>query len=706
MLLYKIFCWYLTFFGVQNVIEAVITTPVACSLNLSHSSLSKQIEERIEDKGSLRLVRYHFNIKNDTGPFSTANTGGSFLINPYSSVLAIDGAAKSLLHLKEYFVEMSLYTLNFSVAEYQVELEQWPVNCLENVSATDLEIELKLLIFRNFGASRPSAITLEGEVCNQYMKVTDDNFGVHTYNCCRLDAEGQFICNDLEKSVWADTLFAAIIILQVVFVLFCPNLIPTLGRKGEKYVKYIHTTLNKPKLRVIRINTSDPDPDECFVKAYPFQPSALSSFKTKVLEQNENTIYTHNVKELRIFVKDIKVVAYGGSPVTLFGFLRSFFVRCDTMKDLQSEMRQGSDSNDSQTCSRKCEDLLDLESCCVTSACPPLCGECSCTKRSCLWYQILSFFMKLVYISITIPWWVRVWFYYKIEEGSLAKFKHILKENGLNQSYQGSLVLSLTPLHPFFIAMYVVWFLMLCSFFFLKAETRFDINSTLRKTLEHIRDEKRFDAFLKFIAFMLFPMKQLSILGLVLFPLWLIPTLTLGLILLSIMIFPMINFTFRLLLLILSICSCWKCLCCWNTEFCKTIRTIVTDWTEKSKSKYMRSKNSICYVTALILSLLLIVVSLIFIVESLGFYAECIVYLLIGIILNSDETLDYLVLVLSIAIYAHQCFNSVGSEYQAFGEDINKIIYEKLKGAVDKKAEEKKARQKKTCICGTAQQQQ
>lgn len=684
MLLRKILVVYLIHFWGEHLVEAVITTQIACSLNLSQSSVSKQIEERIEDKGSLRLIRYHFNIKNDTGPFSSANTGKSFLINPYSSVLAIDVAAKSLLHLKEYFVQMSLYTLNFSIAEYQVELEQWPTNCLENVSATEIETELKLLIFRNFGASRSSVITLEGEVCNQYMKDIGQNIGVATYNCCRLDAEEKLICNDLEKTVWTDTLFAAIMVLQVVFVLYCPNLLPTSGRKGDKYVKYTYKPLNKPKLRVMKIK--DGEPDRSFVRAYPFQRSALPSFKKKLRGRRDNTLYIVDVKELQLFVNDIKVVAYGGSPVTFFGFLKSFFLRCDKMKDFQSEMR----TDGSKTFSWKRDDLLDLESCCNTNVCPNVCGEpkpCNCcTKHICLWYQMLAFLMKLVYVSLTIPWWVRVWFYYKVEEGSMTKLNHILDENGLNQSYQDSLVLSLTPLHPFFLSMYGVCFLSMCIFFFLKAETKVDINSTLRKTLDNTRDEKRFDAFLKFIAFMLIPVKRLGFLGIFLIPFWLLAMLPLGLVVLSIIIFPMINFTIRLLLLILSTCRFWEKIRFFIPTFGDMIKTNVTSWIGNSKSVDMRARNLLCYSIALILSWLVIFVSLIFIFESLGFYAECIMYLLIGVMLNHNDTYNFVVLILSIAIYAYRCFKSVASQYQAFGKHILEVSFKKIGDGVKKVA--------------------
>ena len=669
MLLYKIFCWYLTLLGVQNVIEAVITTPVACSLNLSHSSLSKQSEERIEDKGSLRLVRYHFNIKNDTGPFSAANVGELFLINPYSSVLAIDGAAKSLLHLKEYFIEMSLYTLNFSVAEYQVKLEQWPTNCLENVSATDLEIELKLLIFRNFGASRSSAITLEGEVCNQYMKVFDDhsNFvsfddtiGVPTYDCCRLDGEGQLFCNDLETSFSADIIFAAIIILRLVFFLYIPILLPTYGRKGEKYVNYIHKPTNKHKLRVVKINTNEMVLDDCFVKSDPFQSSALSSFKTTMHEQTENTLYNVDVKELHLFVKKTGIVADGEAPVTLFGFLNSFFFRCDTIEDLR-EMREGALLTTGSSLEKYDEDVLcvaqkifeeyDLESCCTTSACPQVCGiykHCNNNTNRCLWYQICALLMKLIIcISITIPWWFRVWFYYRVEEGSMAQSKHILDKIGLNQQFDGSYVRFLTPLHPLFILsyiLYLLYFLISCFICFRKADMWSGIISMLSKSLEDTIDVKRFNIFLKLLAFICFPIKKYGILCIFLFPLWFLPLLLFGGLLYIVNIFPLFSFTGRLL-----------------------VNTIAYN-----------IKNTCSFRLFIGLTWLLAMILLQFITECIGFYAECIIYLFIGIILNSNDTLNYLVLSLMIAIYAYQCFSSVGFRYQAFGQLLHKIIFKKL----------------------------
>lgn len=443
---------YLIHFWVQHLVEAVITTP-ACSLNLSQSSLSKQIEERLEDKGSLRLIRYHFKVTNDTGPFSSANTDESFLINPYSLVLALDGEAKSLLHLKEYSAQMSLYTLSYGISEYEGEFVQWPMKCLENVSSSALETELKLRIFRNFGASRSSAITLEGEVCNQYMKVIDDNVGVATYNCCRLNAEEQFICGDLEKNVWTDVLFVAIIILQFVLVLYSPTLVPLMSRKKEKCNTYIHKLKNKLTLRVLKVKEIDPKLDDCFVKAYRFPFSTPSEFETNMRKQKENTLYQYDVKDLHLFVKDTRIVSDEDSPVTLFGFLKSVFIRCDNVKDLnktkKEEVNCRANSEDLQTLSKKYD---DLGSCCNASACPnvqEIRKHCKCCSKSIwIWFRFLSLFYKIIYFfALTSPWWFRMWFYFTVEEDSLAKHKVILNKNGLKQPYQGSLTLTLTPLH-------------------------------------------------------------------------------------------------------------------------------------------------------------------------------------------------------------------------------------------------------------------
>ena len=602
---YNIFGSFLMCLTVPNFVNAVIAAPETCSLNLSHSSLNKEIEERIEAGGNLRLVRYHFNMKEDNGPFSTVRISESLLINPYSPVLAIDAAAKALLHLKDYFVPMSRYTLNFSVAEFQVDLVQTPPNCLKNVSATDLETELKLLIFRNFGISRSTVISLAGEVCNQYVRIVEGSVGVATYNCCKLDAEGQFMCGDLERNVWTNVLFATIIIVQVIFVLYSPNLVPTRRRKGEKYVNYVYKPKTPLKVGFVKINTIDKVQSEDYVEAYPFPFADLSSFKKIMRELKEWTIYTLDISEVQLFIKDTSVVAESGTPVRLFGFLKSFFIQCEMGKELP-----------------------DLRSCCNARACPNVCRKCGCCcccaknvyKKCGAWYQILTFLMKVIFgIAITIPWWFRVWFYYAVEEDSLAPRYHILDRNGLTQPYPGSLVLSLTPLHPFFITIYVVFVLIVVFLGFLPDDIKFDWNSTLRKSLENTRDENRFDIFVKFIAWMVLPMKKYGVFGILLLPLWLLPVMTLGLIVLSILIFPMVNFTFRLLLLIFHTCS-WKrstrdSIHCCNGNFCKGFYARITKWTEKSKSFNMLSTNLIWYAAALFLSLLEIAVTLIIIVE-------------------------------------------------------------------------------------------
>ena len=668
MPLYKMFGLLFICFSMSNTVSAVIISPVECALNLSQSSQYREIEERIMAGGNLRLIRYHFNVKEDTGPFSQAKNGDSFMINPYSPVLAIDGAAKALLHLKDYFIPMSLYTLNFSVAEFRVDLVQSPSNCLENASATDLETELKHLIFRNFGTSRSSVISLVGEVCTQYVKVVDGNVGVDTYKCCKMDSEGQFFCGDLGSNVWTDILFAAIIVVQVIFVLYSPSLVPTRGRKGEKYVNYTHKPKTPLKLNLVKINAIDKVQSHDYVEARQFPFATLSSLEKIMRDLKEWTLYAVDVNEVQLFVKDTKVVADGGYPVRLFSFLKSFFIQCKMGKELS-----------------------DLKDCCNARTCPNCCRSCECCcccaktvyKNCGAWYQILTFLMKVFLgIAITLPWLFRVWFYYTIEEHSLAARNNILDRHGLNQPYPGSLVLSLTPLHPFFITIYAIIVLIVAFLGFLPDAIKIDWYSTLRKSLENTRDENRFDIFVKFIAWMVLPMKRFGILGIILFPLWLLPVLTFGTIVLSILIFPIVNFTFRVLLSIFQTC-CWKrstrdSIQCCKGNFCQGFCVRITNWIEKNKSFNMLSTNLFWYAAALFLSLLEIVATLIIIVECVAFYAEWLIYLLIGIILNSDDILKYLVLLLSVVFYAYRCFNSVGTRYQAFGKHINGEIRKRV----------------------------
>lgn len=238
----------------------------------------------------------------------------------------------------------------------------------------------------------------------------------------------------------------------------------------------------------------------------------------------------------------------------------------------------------------------------------------------------------------------------------------------------------------------------------MSADTRTDLNSTLHNLLENIRDEKIFDSFLKFIAVMLIPLKKCGFLGIFLFPLFLIPMLPLGLIVLSILIFPMVNLTVRLLLLIVLIvsaefpCSCVGIPDVLNTNLYQIIKLKVSNWSKKGKIKYMRSRVQLKYAITLASSLVAIGVSIIFIVESLVFYAECTIYLLIGIILNSDDTLNFFILILSVAIYTYQCFSAVGSKYQAFGKLLTKIFFNRLKTDVTATAEKKKEDQSETAF--------
>ena len=217
----------------------------------------------------------------------------------------------------------------------------------------------------------------------------------------------------------------------------------------------------------------------------------------------------------------------------------------------------------------------------------------------------------------------------------------------------------LTPTHLFFLLLYGTFLLLACYFFFLPHDIKSSIQNTIRESLEQMHEQKKFYYFVKFLAHILFPLEALGFIGIFLLPFWLV-VMSLGLIILGFYIFPLVNLTLRLLMdtarLLISICC----------------NTPITHWENNTKLA--------CFWIVLSQGLMLIfaIPCYIVVVECIAFYVEFVVYIIIGMILNSKYVIKFLTLAVIIFFHAYECFSSVAKTYERFAKAVNSDIQPKI----------------------------
>ena len=629
-------------------------TTSACSLRPHDTSAQELIQGYIAE--NLRLLKYTFNVKEDNSVFSPNSTEENMLLQPYKFVLALDATGKSLLTLKEYFQPLSLHTLGYGVAEIEVELIQVPPNCLTNVNTADLEKQFKLLIFRNFGNETLSTISGK-EVCNQHIHATKAEVGIIIYSCCKIDVGDNLVCRNLEETVWINVLFTTILILQVIFVLYSPSFVPSLGRMGTKFLDFTYKPTKPLQLNIVKVDSNCVISDETFVKSRHFPFVKLETLKQAVRGQNCRILYSLFVRQVHLSVKANKILPDGYSPVSCIKFLKSFFVQCKIRHDLPGLAH----------CCKA--DIFSKSDCCELP-----------------WHKCLTPVMWLVVgVILVSPWLIRIWFFYAFEEDVLELSNRVLNKKGLTSAYPGSLTFYLTPKHVIFLLIYIIIPLEVIVFTFLPAAAKRKLKFTIQMSLKSMNETKKFDAFVSFIAHLLFPFEEFGVIGVLIFPLWLL-AMPFGLIILSFLIFPVVNLIVRLLLNFVFYAAkfvnpelwqndeankgngiLWRCL-----HYIREKIIVVNRFEKRSR------RNMIAHVISLAMCLLTIFMLLILVVECIAFYVECVIYIIIGIILNSRDVMKFLSLTVLITWYGYDCFSSVGAKYKSFAKVINSEIQDKL----------------------------
>ncbi|CAC5365674.1 unnamed protein product [Mytilus coruscus] len=401
-----------------------------------------------------KLIFIHLEFEDHKNLESKSHQGDTY--KPLDWIRTYGRHGRSLLHLRPQFERLSLTTLSFNIEHIDVRLKQTPTRCLTRHNVSTIEDNLRRLLVMEFKMNLEDDHAVENEkICNVEVK-NEQSIVAFKYVCCwhgHSKVNEHLECKNISSDYWMEILFTCIFLIKILVLMFCPLLIPaSLYRKKYTETVYEHV-LSKPiELRIKKIIKDDKSK-----LAYLNVPSVemnqlknmqdsyewnrvckLKKFYETMKTVPINKVLTISLRKLdivvrydRLFRQIMYQLAFYKSSI--FGFQWLFGKKAQTL-NIDKETDKVTD-DEMQTSTIQPEDIIKYP-----------------------WHRCLRQTMRLLLIlAISVPWALRVYFYYEYEDSEASNQKKAAEVRNLTlPAFKWSLTYTLTPLHPLFILFYAV----------------------------------------------------------------------------------------------------------------------------------------------------------------------------------------------------------------------------------------------------------
>ena len=580
---------------------------------------------------------------------------------PLEQFLLNDGLGTFLLALDKYLQFLSVYTIGPKVGNVTIDIHTDPQQCLEKARKDDINKSIKTFILKNLTTHELFPADF-ASLCNKFIGMDESDIGTIKYNCCNFNNHGAFICNELDESAWLNIFFKMVLLIKIAFIIYSPILICGLFKSAKEARDFVYRPANRLTLNVAVEDTSEAIDAKNFVMVKQTGSSQFSKLKKDFCLLKQNAHHKLYIREVYLRLSANEVISYGASPVTFKGLVQQTITQCNL----------GRDSTNRVCCY---DNMFKMSPCCDVP-----------------WYRFLrAVFRMFVAMSLTIPWVVRLWFYFTHEEIAVAREDRLYVRQGTERENvrvaQGlepplhSLVQYLTPHHWMFIIMYCVILLTAFVYLVLPRPIGNKLFFITQLSFDKTRQTNKIDHCVKFLWNVIWPFKEFGIVGILVCPLWLF-ALPLESIILVYQIFPIFNFLVRLLtnLIYYTIKTCNL-----NNLLYKGSKSKLIKWV-KSKAQSIiitgahnsRGSNFINMINLLI-SLITTISLLVLLTESIMFYLECAIYILFKLLLNPEDHLKYLIITIFVVGYGFDCIRVVKARYTYIGIVINNNIRERAR---------------------------
>ncbi|XP_064611111.1 uncharacterized protein LOC135475228 [Liolophura sinensis] len=586
---------------------------------------------------------------------------------------------QALLMLPFYYKMMSAGMLAIGAETMSAKLKDEPQGCLASLKFRERVALMREFLLNDF---KPVSQGLTGSlseteyVCVQTLKNVK-MYGDFVHDCCRYGPDGDSICIDLTQEFWVSVLEGLLTFMKIAIFLFFPLMLPGSFYRPRYVQDRYKLELEKPVYISVYVTDKKIDADavKCLKKLDAKQLSLWPEFNHVIKSKGtskvpipRNTRVNLPVQNLHLQVQQKRIISKTYVPVSVLTYLYNNFVRC------------------------KVKQVVPFNTCCKASICgtfkPKRFPDVSWLKFS----QSLVRFIILMLLPL--PFYIRLAMYSLHEHEEMVARKEALEIRGLNEPFSGNAVQYLSPTHPLFIIIYIVYIIEGTGIRLLSKNMRERFKFILR---ESFREMKSIDIRAKLAKagkILIYPLETFGCFGFVIGIFYWMFAIPLVILAACLYFIPMIYLTWRVVYsFICIITELYQRRGKENTmtksktlrgQFKKQRDDLGTrdflpgkfDEEQSDRHGFLRLKKKpfvrevMLQIFVMVCSIATIYATTILLVECVGFFVELFAFTLMGIIVNAGQTMRYVSLLFLLWLYMHDCFKTVHENYLALGTTI------------------------------------
>ena len=650
------------------------------------------------------LVEYRLRLVNYTDDPLLTNTSYAYRLNKWSRITTSHG--QTLLGLAFNYGVLSIMTLTLGTTSLDVALYDSPEGCFGTLSEQDKINTLLVPLTRDFKMQGGVTFVNEERVCHPVV-LDRDGYANFKDRCYTRDPNtGKIVYDDGFYNVWLSLLYALLLIVKFVLLFFGPCLFLTavlsMSKDNVPYVVKLKESLKK----TIAICTHD-FPASQELKDVAKRVIDLSSVKgfpklreaTKNLEPGK----PHKVefKQYDITVNYKRMLTENVVPVGLLENLFDAIFKC------------------------KIANVGPFQQCCRRNA---LSG-CGCVKdKHLLWLKFWKYVANLaIILLIPFPYYIRLILFYVCEYSEVNFRKDVILRLGLKERYESSLVHYFTPTHPFFIAIYVIYFFTAIILGFLTKKNEGRLLKIIVGSFRDLETLNWTETMSMAVSNVIWPFKKFGFLGCLITIVYWPIAIPLTAIVCAIYSLPTIYLTIRMAFYSKTAIferlrrrkknkpyqvsikvdqdmhkfeteALMEAHCNARTdasmefedfelndidiaqpkEHFKTLKDTISLASSIVKYHTVKKTRLLHYVLTAIVCIATLYAVVIILSEVIGCLVEIIVFTIMGIIVNASALLKYVMLVLMVFGYSCDCFNNMAKKYLK----LNKALFGEVKGRI------------------------
>lgn len=660
-----------------------------CNLYPYDPDLPKRLR-RLAESGTMHLAKYELEFPEyDAVPLRLeGNTSYQYKTNVWYRVFSAHG--QRLLTMAFNYDALSISLLRFGVRTFRVPVVDGPPRCFVALTEAGQMASVLRLLMRDLetdaGVAKDELLPWDADkhsVCHQVIE-DDDGSARIVFRCCTREVAApsdRTRCAKVERDDVIDALYIILGLLKIAFVLFGPLVLQRMMFEGStKKTSYLvpiaeETGLQKTILVKKVRGVDDESASSGFGRRKDMKQ--FTRFRKLVKTIPSEAIVPVRFNRLDILVDHKELMKEGGVPVGLFRFVYETFIRCGITR------------------------VEPLKSCCEESifgSWSPrflwlkLRKRCDCNRGcrdSFSWSSIFNFLGVLVLILIIpFPYYIRLGVFYAFEEDEVKDRQEAIDRLDLDYIVDHNIFQWLTPTHVGLIGVYITYVASLLILSALRICDSSKIDGIARACVTDMRHIRQSECLRMLCAHILLPFEKFGVFGVAVAALYWPLVLPLCLLIAIFYCVPLVYLAGRLLVnyrlgccrrkpLPTPIVRSNKSLSTGVTSFdsCFFLDSISPDSRPYSSSvsldpatasqeapKKTRQKNAIVYRQKLasafgtflvgLLMLLGVCSVLVMYAEAFGFLVEICVLTTLGAVVNSDRSVQYIILAFWGVVYA------------------------------------------------------